>query len=138
GHRSASYDQWFPHVVSLRRFPQGTPFAGRSVPALHTIGWWDNCAPLSWSDVKEIAKHPNWDAHHYLRIESIDHEAYQLLDTEEDRVAERTSKQIREILPRLIDPALEFFEVFVRGTQPVQQLPRVRWNLAGTTEMREA
>src|SRR5690606_8666401 len=46
--RSLSNDQFVPHPVLLPRFPAGSAFAGRSVPALHTIGWWDNCAPLSW------------------------------------------------------------------------------------------
>ncbi len=82
GCRSLSYDQWYPHPVSLPRFPAGDPFAGRSVPTLHTIGWWDNCSPLSWADVDRIKSHPHWDAHHHLRIESIDHESFQLLDAE--------------------------------------------------------
>lgn len=135
--RSISYDQFVPNPVLLPRFPQGSAFAGRSVPALHTIGWWDNCAPLSWADVEEIAQHPNWDAHHYLRIESIDHESYQLLELEEDRVLERSEDQIRALLPRTLDPTLEFFEVFVRGNTRPSELPRVTWNLAGTDEWRQ-
>jgi putative CocE/NonD family hydrolase len=138
GHRGLSYDQWYPHPVLLRRFPNGDPFGGRSVPVLHTIGWWDNCAPLSWSDVEQIRRRPNWDAHHYLRIESIDHESYQLLESDDDRVAERSEQQIRALLPRILDPALEFFEVFVRGNEAASALPRVTWNLAGTDGMRDA
>lgn len=136
GQRSASYDQWVPNVVPLPRFPHGSAFAGRSVPALQTIGWWDNCGPLSWSDVAEIAQHPNWDAHHYLRVESIDHEGYQLLENPEDRVAERSLEQIRATLPRTLDPAIEFFDVFVRGNGHPRKIPPVCWNLAGTDEMR--
>jgi predicted acyl esterase len=138
GRRGLSYDQWYPRPVLLPRFPNGDPFAGRSVPALHTIGWWDNCAPLSWADVDRIARRPNWDAHHYLRIEAIDHESYQLLEADEDRVAERSDAQIRALLPRTLDPALAFFEVFVRGNGQAAELPRVSWNLAGTDEMRES
>ncbi|HEY8588970.1 MAG TPA: CocE/NonD family hydrolase [Naasia sp.] len=136
GRRGLSYDQWYPNPVLLPRFPEGDPFAGRSVPALQTIGWWDNCAPLSWRDVERIGRHPNWDAHHYLRIESIDHEGFDLLDSDEDRVQERTDDQIRRILPRYLDPALEFFEVFVRGSGSAADIPRVSWNLAGTEGMR--
>lgn len=136
GTRSLSYDQWVPHAVPLDRFPNGGPFVGRSVPVLHTIGWWDNCAPLAWSDVAEIAKHPNWDAHHYLRIESIDHEGFQLLEAEEDRVENRSDAQIRALLPRTLDSALEFFEVFVRGNGRPLDIARVSWNLAGTGEVR--
>lgn len=138
GRRPPSYDQWVPHVVSLPRFPAGDPFAGRSVPALHTIGWWDNCAPLSWHDVAEIERRPAWAAHHYLRIESIDHEAHELLEAAEDRVADRSEAQIRALLPRTLDPALDFFEVFVRGVGGPDDIPRVSWNLAGTEGMRES
>ena len=135
GRRSVSYDQWVPHPVALRRFPGGTPFAGRPVPVLHTIGWWDNCAPLSWADVAEIARHPHWDAHHHLRIESIDHENHALLEPAEDRVEDRSEAQIRAMLPAYLDPALEFFEVFVRGNGRAADVPRVTWNLAGTEQL---
>lgn len=137
GSRSNAYDQWVPHPVTLSRFPNGSPFAGRPVPALHTIGWWDNCAPLSWADVAEIGHRPGWDALHYLRIESIDHESYQLIEQPGDR-AERTEDQIRAILPRTLDPAIAFFEVFVRSNGSARDIPRVAWNLAGTDEMRTA
>lgn len=136
GRRSISYDQWVPHPVPLRRFPRGSAFAGPSVPVLHTIGWWDNCAPLSWADVAEIARHPNWDAHHFLRIESIDHENHALLEPEGDRVEERSEAQIRAMLPGYLDPALEFFEVFVRGNGRAADIPRVTWSLGGTEELR--
>ena len=136
GARSRSYDQWVPHPVTLPRFPNGSPFAGRSVPVLHTIGWWDNCAPLSWADVAEIAQHPAWAAHHFLRIESIDHESYRFVEAAGDRVAERTEQQIRDLLPRTLDPALAFFEVFVRGEGAASDIPRVAWQLAGTEEER--
>lgn len=138
GRRSISYDQWVPHPVALRRFPGGSPFAGRAVPVLHTIGWWDNCAPLSWADVAEIERHPAWGAHHHLRIESIDHENHTLLEPAEDRVEDRSEAQIRAMLPRYLDPALEFFEVFVRGNGRAGDVPRVTWNLAGTEELRTA
>ncbi|KRA24922.1 X-Pro dipeptidyl-peptidase [Microbacterium sp. Root61] len=138
GQRGLSYDQWYPNPVLLPRFPNGDPFAGRSVPALHTIGWWDNCAPLSWADVEQIKRHPNWDVHHYLRIEPIDHESYQLLEAEGARVMERSEQQIQDLLPRTLDPALAFFDVFVRGNGSAADVPRVSWNLAGTTGMRES
>ncbi|APH46102.1 X-Pro dipeptidyl-peptidase [Microbacterium sp. 1.5R] len=136
GERSISYDQWYPRPVHLPRFPHGSPFAARSVPALHTIGWWDNCSPLSWADVADITKNPAWAAHHHLRIESIDHEGYELLSDPAERVAERTDEQIRALLPRTLDPTLEFFEVYVRGNGIPADIPAVRWNLAGTDEER--
>ncbi|WP_248700372.1 CocE/NonD family hydrolase [Microbacterium azadirachtae] len=136
GSRSISYDQWYPRPVHLRRFPTGSPFDARPVPALHTIGWWDNIAPLSWDDVSEIEKRPGWALNHFLRIESMDHESFYLDDADEDRVAERSEAQIRAILPRMLNPTLEFFEVFVRGNGRPEDVPRVAWNLAGTPGMR--
>ena len=136
GARSPSYDQWYPHPVHLPRFPLASPFDARPVPVLHTIGWWDNCAPLSWADVAEIDKRPAWALNHFLRIESMDHEAFYLDDPAESRAEERSAEDIRAQLPRMLDPALEFFEVFVRGNGSVGDIPRVAWNLAGTSGMR--
>ncbi|GAA5030663.1 CocE/NonD family hydrolase [Microbacterium fluvii] len=138
GSRSISYDQWYPRPVHLRRFPAGSPFDARPVPTLHTIGWWDNCAPLSWADVAEIEKRPAWAHSHFLRIEAMDHESYYLDDPDADRVEERTEDQLRAQLPRMLDPALDFFEVFVRGNVSAADIPRVSWNLAGTPGMRSS
>lgn len=138
GKRSISYDQWYPKPVYLRRFPDGSPFTRRAVPTLQTIGWWDNCAPLSWADVYEIQQRPDWDMHHFLRIESMDHEAYYLDDPAEVRVEEQTEQQRRASLPRMLDPTLAFFEVFVRGNGSWRDIPRVSWNLAHTSGMRKS
>lgn len=136
GSRSISYDQWYPHAVHLRRFDNvSSPFECNAIPTLHTIGWWDNCAWLSWDDVYRIQQKPAWDLNHYLRIESVDHEDYYLDESEELRVEERTMEQLRGKLPRLLDPSIEFFEVFVRGNGKWTDIPRVSWNLAGTNEM---
>lgn len=135
GSRSISYDQWYPRPVHLRRFPQGSPFDARPVPTLQTIGLWDNCAPLSWADVAEIEQRPAWAMNHFLRIEPMDHEAFYLDDPAEARVEERSAEQIRGDLPRMLDPTLEFFEVFVRGNGSATDIPRVTWALAGTGEV---
>jgi predicted acyl esterase len=132
GSRSPSYDQWFPRPVHLRRFPEGSPFDARPIPVLHTIGLWDNCAPLSWSDVAEINRRPGWALNHFLRLEAMDHESFYLDDSPEARVEERSEEQIRAELPRMLDPTLDFFEVFVRGNGSPKSIPRVSWALAGT------
>ncbi|SFS14194.1 hypothetical protein SAMN04487846_2869 [Microbacterium sp. cf046] len=138
GGRSISYDQWYPRAVHLRRFPAGHPFDAPPVPTLQTIGWWDNCAPLSWADVADLEARPAWAANHWLRIESMDHESYYLSDPPEHRGLERTEQQLRDELPRMLEPTLEFFEVFVRGNGRPGDIPRVAWNLAGTEGMRTA
>ncbi|MBX3196474.1 MAG: CocE/NonD family hydrolase [Microbacteriaceae bacterium] len=138
GSRSISYDQWFPRPVHLPRFPDGTPFDARAIPVLHTIGLWDNCAPLSWADVAEIERRPAWALNHFLRIEAMDHESFYLDDPAEARIEDRPEEQIRRELPRMLDPALEFFDVFVRGNGSAADIPRVAWALAGTEGMRRA
>lgn len=138
GARSLSYDQWYPRAVHLPRFPLQSPFDARPVPTLHTIGWWDNCAPLSWADVAEIEQRPAWALNHFLRIESMDHESYYLDDPASARTEERSDEQIRSELERMLQPAVDFFEVFVRGHGQASDIPRVSWNLAGTPGMRRS
>ncbi|MDF2581229.1 MAG: X-Pro dipeptidyl-peptidase [Microbacterium sp.] len=138
GARSLSYDQWYPRAVHLPRFPLQSPFDARPVPTLHTIGWWDNCAPLSWADVAEIEQRPAWALNHFLRIESMDHESYYLDDPASARTEERGDEQIRSELERMLQPAVDFFEVFVRGHGQASDIPRVSWNLAGTPGMRRS
>jgi len=132
GERSISFDQWWPHPVVLRRFPDGSPFDARPVPVLQTIGWWDNCAPWQWADHAEIAKRPAWALNEYLLIDSIDHEGYHLARGE--RVAERGEAELRRLVAESLDPTLEFFDVFLRGLAPADSIPRVRWHLAHAEE----
>ncbi|BBH71426.1 hydrolase [Actinoplanes sp. OR16] len=123
GSRSASYDLWFPYPVSLRRFPAGSPFDAPAVPVLMTIGWWDNCAPWQWADHRQIASRPAWAAHEYLLLEAIDHE-------NNSHFSLGVPNTDPSFLPRYLDPAVEFFDVFLRGESRV--IPRVRWQLAGS------
>ncbi|WP_436529558.1 CocE/NonD family hydrolase [Actinoplanes sp. HUAS TT8] len=123
GSRSASYDVWFPHPVNLRRFPAGHPFDAPAVPVLMTIGWWDNCAPWSWDDHRELRRRPAWARNEYLLLEAIDHE-------NNSHFLPRTGNGDPSFLPRYLDPAVEFFDVFLKGVE--KEIPRVRWQLAGS------
>ena len=125
GRRSASFDLWFPNPVILRRFPSGSPFDAPAVPVLTTIGWWDNCAPWSWRDHAELAARQNWAHNEFVLIESIDHEN-NLFTRGDDGELRRLD------FAHYLDPALDFFDVFVRGLAPAASIPKVRWNLAGT------
>ena len=139
GSRSATYDQWFPHPVYADRFPFGHPFEAPATPVLSTIGWWDNCAPLSWADVEQIqAAYPDWERNLFLRIEAMDHESFYLLDPPDARTDEPTTEQVIAKLPQMLDPTLEFFDVFVRGNGSYADIPRVSWNLAGTERQLES
>ncbi|GAA3384834.1 CocE/NonD family hydrolase [Cryptosporangium minutisporangium] len=123
GSRSASYDLWFPHPVSLRRFPAGSPFEAPAVPVLMTIGWWDNCAPWQWADHRELARRPGWARNEYLLLEAIDHENTSHFEVDAPRPAV-------ESLDRYLGPAVEFFDVFLRGCPG--EIPAVRWQLANS------
>ncbi|OXM72897.1 MULTISPECIES: CocE/NonD family hydrolase [Amycolatopsis] len=131
GSRSASYDVWYPNPVRLRRFRHGSPFDAPAVPVLMTIGWWDNCAPWQWQDHREIQRRPHWAINEYLLIEAIDHES----NSHFDRPwlgggARPTPEERRATLPRYLGPAVEFFDVFLRGAGKPADIPRVRWQLA--------
>lgn len=130
GSRSASWDQWFPHPVLLRRFPFGHPFDAPAIPVLLTIGWWDNCAPWQWSDHEEIQRRGAWSLLEHLVVEPIDHENNYLPD-DDGHAPEAT-------LSDMLDPTVEFFDVHLRGLAPASSIPRVRWTLARTGEVRVA
>lgn len=134
GRRSVSFDLWYPNPVILRRFRSGTPFEARSIPVLNTIGWWDNCAPWSWRDHQSALDHPSWAHNEYLLIESIDHENNHF--GAEPHGEEESS--LRAMLPGYLDPALDFFDVFVRGWGDPESIPKVRWSLANTEGYRHA
>ncbi|WP_291280105.1 CocE/NonD family hydrolase [Galactobacter sp.] len=132
GVRSDSYDLWYPKPVTLNRFPQGQVWDAPAVPTLHTIGWWDNCGPLSWDDVRAITSNPAWDTQHHLRIEAIDHENHFVDEPESEHVFMRSSEQLEAIMPAMLGPTLEFFDVYVRGNGKATDIPRVTWELART------
>ncbi|MFE7723380.1 CocE/NonD family hydrolase [Nocardia rhizosphaerihabitans] len=133
GTRSASYDLWYPNPVPLRRFRQGSPFDAPAVPVLMTIGWWDNCAPWQWDDHRQLQQRPQWALNEYLLIEAIDHECNSHFEQPWLRDSPiPTPEERRATLPRYLDPAIEFFDIFLRGKGSPADLPRVRWQLANT------
>jgi predicted acyl esterase len=140
GERSPSYDVTMPAPAPLRRFPAGHPFDAPAVPMLMTIGWWDNCAPWSWADHALVAARPAWALNEWLLLEDIDHEnnsfAQVPYGVDDNPV---TSAEARAAMfPRYLDPALEFFDIFLRGQGSARDLPRVRWKVAGEAELHAA
>ncbi|MEU6556971.1 CocE/NonD family hydrolase [Streptomyces sp. NPDC046915] len=132
GRRSPSFDVAFPQEVRLRRWPEGHPFDHRAVPVLHTVGWYDNCAPWHWRDIEELARRSDWANQQYLLIDAIDHENYHLSGAPYDdgsRDHAFHQEAFRALLPGYLDPALDFFDVFLRHRGSAADLPRVRWYL---------
>ncbi|MEV6701600.1 CocE/NonD family hydrolase [Streptomyces sp. NPDC051453] len=133
GRRSPSFDIAFPHGHDglLRRWPEGHPFDQRAIPVLQTIGWYDNCAPWQWHDIAELARRPDWAANQYLLIDAIDHENHHITQAPYDDTTDHDANEdaYRALLPTYLDPALEFFDIFLRRQGNTTQLPRVRWHL---------
>ncbi|MCD0449742.1 CocE/NonD family hydrolase [Actinocorallia sp. API 0066] len=125
GRRSANFDAEFgdgPGFVppSPKELPAAPP-----VPALYTIGWFDNCALWSWLDVRALTATPGWADTLHLRVEAIDHENNRLsrspIRPEDDHTLNPAARS--RLLPEYLDPALEFFDaVLGRSSSPVPRL----------------
>lgn len=129
GSVSPSFDQWYPSPRVRPRFRNSSgPYAGRAIPTLLTIGWWDNCAPYSWQDFEELQRMPRWKNLLFLEIDTIDHYSNRLNDP--TRVLPLTEKGWAARIPRILDPTIRFFDVFLKNVAPMSSIPRVRWEHA--------
>ncbi|MFJ3803426.1 CocE/NonD family hydrolase [Streptomyces sp. NPDC090088] len=130
GARPAMWDSFVPEVRAVPAFPHGHPFDGPPLPVLHQAGWFDNCLQPSINDWAELSARPDWAPLQYLHADSIDHENYHLDDApvppELDHAHVDTA--VDRLLPRHLDPLVEFFDVFVKGEGTPERLPRVRWH----------
>ncbi|MFJ8650330.1 CocE/NonD family hydrolase [Streptomyces sp. NPDC093546] len=131
GARSAWFDTLAPRYTNLFPALGRHPFDARPVPVLHCVGWFDNILIPHMRDYLELASRPGWDAVQYLWAGAVDHENYHL-----DRapVAEEDDHAVSEaalarMLPAYVEPALAFFDVFLKGVRPVSSLPKVDWEL---------
>lgn len=139
GNRSATLDMMAPRPLPVPIYPDGHPFGARPVPVLHAVGWFDNLATPSMRDYMALRNNPAWAAVQYLSADSHDHENYHLSLAP---IAEADDHGVDEdALDRMLDdyfgPALDFYDVFLKGEHPVESLPRVRWHL-GHVGFREA
>ena len=131
GARSAAYDLSVPHRVPLPVYPDGHPFDARPVPVLHAVGWFDNLSIVAMRDYAELARRPGWAAVQYLTADSVDHENYHLSHapiTEADDHGVN-DEALARMLVLYTEPALDFFDVFLKGVRDAGTLPRVSWHL---------
>ena len=131
GTRSAAYDASVPHRVPLPVYPDGHPFGARPVPVLHAVGWYDNLSIVSMRDYEALSRRPGWAAVQYLTADSVDHENYHLsqapiAETDDHGVNDQA---LARMLAKYTEPALEFFDVFLKGTKDASALPKVSWHL---------
>lgn len=139
GVRSAAYDVSVPHFVPLPIYPDGHPFDARPVPVLHAVGWFDNLSIVAMRDYVALSRMPGWAAVQYLTADSVDHENFHLSYAP---IAEENDHGVNdEALDRMLvlytEPALDFFDVFLKGIRDADTLPRVSWHL-GHEGYREA
>ncbi|MFC9977880.1 CocE/NonD family hydrolase [Spirillospora sp. NPDC127200] len=131
GKRSANFDGEFAGRSPFVPRPLSALLASPPVPALYTVGWFDNCAIWSWHDVRALSRHPSWSEHLYLRMEAIDHENYRLGDAPvapwNDHAAD--PEALERLLPQYLDPALEFFDAALGRGGGLADQPRVRYEV---------
>lgn len=130
GKRSAGFDLAV-HGIELEAYNGPHPYDARPVPVLHCVGWFDNLGAAHMRDYQELAKRPGWAAVQYLNADAIDHENYFLerapVRPEDDHMVDDAA--LRTMLDAYATPALDFFDVFLKGEGRPDQLPRVRWKL---------
>ncbi|NEB79374.1 CocE/NonD family hydrolase [Streptomyces sp. SID14478] len=139
GARSTWFDLLAPRFTDLFPARGRHPFDARPVPVLHCVGWFDNIVIPHMRDYMELAARPGWDAVQYLWAGAVDHENYRLADApatgESDHAASPAA--LDRMLPGYVDPALAFFDVFLKGVRRADELPKVQWEL-GHAEWRTA
>ncbi|MGW7090429.1 CocE/NonD family hydrolase [Streptomyces sp. NPDC054871] len=132
GARSLWFDLLAPRLAGLPTQTGLHPFDASPVPVLHCVGWFDNIVGAHMRDYAELAARPGWDAVQYLWAGAVDHENYHLArapigehddhNTNDDALA--------RMLPDYVNPALDFFDVFLKGVRPASTLPKVTWELS--------
>ncbi|MFC5676108.1 CocE/NonD family hydrolase [Aeromicrobium endophyticum] len=129
GRRSPAWDADFPHLDVTRRFPNGHPFDAHAVPTLLVLGWFDNCAHFGWRDYADLMSRPAWRSLLHLRVEAMDHESYHYGDVPIDESTDHmvSPAAMEASISRTVDPAVEFFDVYLRE-DPAAPLPaKVSW-----------
>ena len=105
------------------------PYERQKVPALHSVGWFDNVLPYSMRDYVALRALPERSALQYFHAEPIDHENYRLEDVPIKPADDHDDNDaaMERLIPRLMDPGLGFFDVFLRGRGRPEDFPRARW-----------
>ncbi|MER5184901.1 CocE/NonD family hydrolase, partial [Streptomyces sp. NPDC002896] len=75
---------------------------------------------------------------HYLLIDAIDHENHHVdrSPAQHGPDADHTlnTEALQGMLPRYLDPALDFFDIFLRHQGAAEDLPKVRWHQVHAAE----
>ncbi|MFI5801482.1 CocE/NonD family hydrolase [Streptomyces sp. NPDC051561] len=130
GRRSRGFDLMVAGVA-LPPYNGPHPYDARPVPVLHCVGWFDNLGIAHMRDYEELSRRPGWAAAQYLHADTTDHENHFLeqapVTPESDHMTDDAA--LEALLDTYTGPALDFFDVFLKGDAPPESLPRVRWKL---------
>jgi hypothetical protein len=103
------------------------------------VGWFDNLSIVSMRDYMTLSGRAGWAPLQYLTADSVDHENYHLRHAP---ITEKDDHGVdEEALSRMLtyytQPALDFFDVFLKEIRDASTLPRVSWHL-GHEDYQEA
>jgi putative CocE/NonD family hydrolase len=141
GTRSAAFDRMLriDGPGGFAQYPAGHPFDKLNVPALHSVGWFDNILPYSMVDYMALRARPGVADLQYLAADATDHENYHLREVpvaaEDDH--DTNDAALARMLPVYLGPGLEFFDVFLKGKGAPESIARAIWFL-GNDEWRRS
>ncbi|GGT65960.1 esterase [Streptomyces atratus] len=129
GARSVAFDLTVPHAIPVDAYGTVHPYDARPVPVLHCVGWYDNIGSAQMYDYTQLAKRPGWAAVQYLSADSSDHNGISLegAPLPADHVHSEEVLDLR--MDSYIGPALDFYDVFLKGIKSPDSLPKVSWHL---------
>jgi putative CocE/NonD family hydrolase len=113
------------------------PFNGIKIPVLHSTGWFDNISPYSFADYERLIGQNGQRGCQYLVADATDHEMYHLrhvpIKEQDDHTVSEPA--LARVIAESVGPALDFFDVFIRGEGGADTVPRAKWFL-GNVEWR--
>ncbi|MDX6593773.1 MAG: uncharacterized protein QOJ13_2969 [Gaiellales bacterium] len=134
GRRSIAFDRLLAEAhgqAPVNLYAKGHPFDRLRIPTLHGVGWFDNITPPHMLDYERLAGDPATAPFQYLHAGSTDHENYQFeaVPIPESLDHDAHDDALEQMLPRYLEPALEFFDAFLASRTDPESVPRVRWHL---------
>ena len=134
GSRSTAFDRLLGEARGEPRvdlYAAGHPFDRLRIPTLHGVGWFDNITPPHMLDYERLVADPETAPYQYLHAGSTDHENYRFESVPVPDTADHSvhDDALEEMLPRYLQPALDFFDAFLGGRSDAAAVPRVRWHM---------
>ena len=136
GRRSAAFDVLLALARERTTFetfapPARHPFQRLRIPVLHTTGWFDNLGPWAMRDYLTLSRDPQRSDLQHLFVDAMDHESYRLADVPVTPATDHyvSDEALARLLPDYAGPALDFFDVVIKGRRSTAGIARVRWRL---------